>query len=53
MKNLIYGFNDPENAIFCVYEGYRIASDGTIIIFARCDGGVIQAPIEMFKKLDD
>lgn len=49
MKNLIYGFNDPEHAIKCVYEEYEITKSGDVLITARCDGGWIIAPWEMFQ----
>ena len=47
---LIYGAGDTENAIKCVFESYEITEKGDIIIFAKCDGGTIIAPWEMFKQ---
>lgn len=47
---LIYGAGDPENAIECVFESYEITEKGDVIISAKCDGGTITAPWEMFKQ---
>lgn len=46
---LIYGAGDPENAIECVFDSYEITEKGDIIISAKCSGGTIIAPWEMFK----
>lgn len=47
---LIYGAGDPENAIECVFESYEITEKGDVIISAKCNGGMIIAPWEMFKQ---
>ena len=46
---LIYGAGDTENAIKCVFESYEITEKGDVIISAKCNGGMIIAPWEMFK----
>lgn len=51
-QKLIYGNNDKEHSIECVYTGeYQITSKGEIIINATCENGTITAPIEMFKRI--
>lgn len=46
---LIYSAGDPENAIECVFDSYEITDKGDVIISAKCNGGMIIAPWEMFK----
>ena len=51
-QKLVYGFNDKEHAIECVYTGEsKITKDGDILISAKCKGGIIIAPMEMFKRV--
>ena len=46
---LIYGFNDPEHAIYCDLENEAYIVN-TLVYIARCDdGSTIQAPSDMFK----
>lgn len=50
-KKAVYGFRDKVNSIECVIEDIRFRGTN-IILVARCDGGRIAAPMEMFKILD-
>lgn len=46
---LIYGFNDPDHAVFCDLENEAYIGT-TLVYIARCDdGSTIQAPSDMFK----
>lgn len=47
---LLYGFNDPENAIKCeLIESKYI--DNEFYYIARCEGGKIQAHVSFFQTL--
>lgn len=51
-QKLIYGFNDTIHAIPCTYTGkWELLPDGEIVIYAKCDGGTIKAPLDMFKRI--
>lgn len=45
---LLYGFNDPENAIECELIETKYI-DGDFYYIARCDGGKIQAQASFFQ----
>lgn len=47
---IIYGFNDRENSVECIFKKYEITKNGEVIIYADCKGGTIIAPWEMFKE---
>lgn len=44
---ITYGYNDPKNSIECVFYDTFI-KNGELIILAKCAGGEIQAPADMF-----
>lgn len=50
-KTAIYGFNDKEHSIECVIEDIKFKGTD-ILLVAKCEGGTITAPAEMFQILD-
>lgn len=48
---VIYGFNDLDHAILCIVKDIIFKGMDTLLV-AECEGGIITAPIEMFKWLE-
>jgi hypothetical protein len=50
IMDLIYGFSDKENAIPCMLIETKYI-ENTLCYVAKCEGGIITAPSEMFKEV--
>lgn len=50
-KELLYGFNDPDNAIVCTLQDITFNKMDILYKARTEDGDTIIAPIEMFKEI--